>query len=236
MNGPSGAGASPGEGPRLVPILLLGPQARVMLPAEDGPVEARSPAGERPDVFDLTDYLAARYGRLYVVDLDGIDHGRPQLDYLQEISRDTDVWVDGGVDRADSMIDILVAGARRAVVSPARLAGPKELRRALALSPEVVVEIEVRSRRPMVRSGTWPADLDGLVQSIREIGVSEIVYSPREGPIDWSDVGRVATNAQVWVDGSFERAEVERLRSVRASGGLFHLHDELGEFFARSGR
>ncbi len=234
MAGSGGAprtrGSTEAAGPRLVPILLLGHGARVMLPGEAGPVEARMPDGSRPDLFDLTDYLAAKYRRLYVVDLEGVEHNRPQLDYLQEITRDTDVWIDGGVSTADSVIDILVSGARRAVLSPSRLESPAELRRALGLSSELVLEIEVAGDGRVVRRPDWPATSAEIARDARELGIRELVVSPRPEGVDWRLVAELSASGPVWVDGSFEREEAPRLAEAHAAGGLFHLSKELPVF------
>ncbi|HWX24389.1 MAG TPA: hypothetical protein VN083_05075, partial [Vicinamibacteria bacterium] len=62
----------------------------MMVPGEGGPVIARNPSGEPLDIFDVTDRLAAEFTRIYVVDLDGIERDQAQLDFLQELARDSD--------------------------------------------------------------------------------------------------------------------------------------------------
>jgi len=120
--GKSGGSGAGGPLP-LVPILLLR-RGRVCRPGDDGPQPAAGPDGSPIDPFDVIDRLARDSKLLYLVDLDGIERGEPQLDYIQEFSRDLPLWVDGGVRTADQSIDILVAGAQRAVVSTGLLAGP----------------------------------------------------------------------------------------------------------------
>ena len=130
-----------------MPCLLLR-KGQVCVPGPDGPVPALSPEGAPFDPFDVVDRLTQEYSMLYVVDLDGLEHGDPQLDYLQEISRDVTLWVDGGVRTAEQAIDILISGARRAVLSSAVLHGPRQLKRAWRLSTELGVRDGVRTLRP----------------------------------------------------------------------------------------
>lgn len=148
---PTGSSARPS----LVPCMMLR-DGRVCVPGPTGPVPARNSEGEFFDPFDVVDHLARDYALLYVVDLDGIERVDPQLDYLQELSRDMPLWVDAGVRYADQGIDIIVAGARRAVLSSAYLKGPKELRRAWKLTTELVFELELEggTRRRRIRPGS----------------------------------------------------------------------------------
>jgi Histidine biosynthesis protein len=218
--------------PRLVPIVLLGSGGRLMVPGPDGPVEARTPTHARVDLFDFIDHLVARYRRLYIVDLQGIDRNTPQLDYLQELTRDTDAWVDAGVESADGVIDILVAGARRAVVGTAHLTGPVELERSLRLSGELALEIELGEAGRVVGASAWGEDPRAAARTARRAGVAHLILSPRGGPVDWRLVGELATGGPIWIDGSFERHDAARLSPSGAAGGFFHVDDELAVFAA----
>ncbi len=203
-----------------------------MIPGESGPVEARTPNGHRVDLFDFTDYLAAKYRRIYVVDLDGIEHNRPQLDYLQELTKDTDVWIDGGTSSGDGVIDILVAGARRAVVGPSRLRDPRELKRALALTTELAFEIELDAGGAVRRRAGWPEEIPAILDAARGLGITEVILSPRVDPVDWRLAAEIASGGSLWVDGTLERSEEGRLAEIGASGGLFHVPGELPRFEA----
>jgi Histidine biosynthesis protein len=212
----------------LIPCLLL-KHGDVYLPAGDGPIPARTPEGDRYDPFDVVDRLSADYPLLYLVDLDGVDTGEPQLDFLQELTRDATLWVDGGVRTADQAIDVLVAGAQRAVLSSAMLRGPRELARAWKLSTELAFELELDARG-LVATPEWTAtDPLGLVQSVRAVGVDHCIVSPREIPPDWSLMRTVAAGGPTWVNGSFEPADLPRAQDSGARGGIFHIDRLLGE-------
>ena len=225
--GKSGGSGAGGPLP-LVPILLLR-RGRVCRPGDDGPQPAAGPDGSPIDPFDVIDRLARDSKLLYLVDLDGIERGEPQLDYIQEFSRDLPLWVDGGVRTADQSIDILVAGAQRAVVSTGLLAGPDELERAWGLSTELVVEVPIQGGRPVVER-EWPeTETVALAGSIRSVGPQELVLSFRETEPDWSTVRRLAAGGPIWVDGTFQRNHAPRLSDAGASGGLFHIDEILDE-------
>jgi Histidine biosynthesis protein len=219
-----GPGTAPVGGvPRLVPCLLLR-RGRVCLPGPDGPVPVRSRAGPPLDPFDVIDRLSPQYDRLYLVDLDGIERGSPQLEYIQELSRDMDLWVDAGVPSADAAIDILVAGAQRAVLSSSHLRGPVELRRAWKLSTDWVFETEIVDGAVRNSGPLWEStEAVALAQAARAVGIADVVVSPREKDPDWGLVRLVAAGGPTWVDGSFTAAHAPRLAEAGAAGGIFHL-------------
>jgi len=211
-----------------MPCLLLR-KGEVCLPGPDGPAAVRSPSGRAFDPFDVVDRLAESYSIVYVVDLDGIERGDPQLDYLQEIAREVSLWVDGGVRTAEQAIDILVTGARRAVLSSAYLRGPRQLKRAWRLSEELVVEMEIDPTGQLVLADpgwgtTDPFEFAGLVRSA---GPDHMIVSPRETDPDWNLVARVAAGGPTWVNGSFSPKDVDSLPAAHAAGGIFHIDEVL---------
>jgi hypothetical protein len=198
-----------------------------MHPGADGPSIARSPTGHPVDLFDLTDYLADRFHRIYVIDLDGLERDVPQLDYLQEITRDTDVWVDAGLRSADSVIDILVTGARRAVVSTARFRTPAELERALGLTPELALEIHTDSAGRVLGDPQWGEELARSAHLARALGVQDLIVNGGDSAVDWAGVRLLSRDGPVWVGGRFEPADEAHLAPSGASGGFFHIGDIL---------
>ena len=207
-----------------------------MLDAAGGPRPARDAEGRLFDILDVSDQLAERYRRIFVVDLDGLENDQPQLDYLQEIARTAEVWMDCGVRTSDQAIDVVVAGAFRTVLSTAHLKSERELEQAWKLSPEVAFEVE--TRRGFIESpskdfhGHLPVDLAGRV---RRSGVRDVIYSPRDGPVDWAIVRALAIGGPVWVGGSFDRNELGALGESGAAGGIFSIAEELGPSPALSG-
>jgi len=216
--------STPSRGPSLIPCLLLR-KGEVCLPGPEGPVRAHAEDGSPFDPFDVVDRLAEDYSMLYLVDLDGLEHGDPQLDYLQEISRDMTLWVDGGVRTAEQAIDILITGARRAVLSSAYLHGFRQLKRAWRLSTELVFEMEFDPAGQLVLADpSWETkEPRALARAVREVGIDHLVVSPRETDPDWNLVSELAADGPTWVDGSFQPQDLSRLTPARAAGGIFHI-------------
>jgi hypothetical protein len=187
-------------------------------------VPAVRASGGEFDVFDILDELSPRYPFVYLADLDGIEENNPQVEYVQELSREMPMWVDAGVRRAEGAIDILVAGAQKAVLSSAYLNGPRELRRAWKLSSELVFELEVVGTHAEEVAPSWGSqDPLEIVRVAREVGIDRVVVSPHETDPDWSLVGGIAKGGPTWVDGTFDPTDVRRLVDSGAAGGIFHI-------------
>lgn len=217
--------ASEDAPPSLVPCLML-KRGQVYRPGPEGPVVARSASGGPFDPFDVVDRLTPDHPLLYVVDLDGIERQDPQLDYVQELSRDIPLWVDSGVRTADQAIDVLVAGAHRVVLSSAYLQGPRQLARAWRLSPEIVFEIELEGPKVSPVHADWGSqDAVELARTVRAAGPDHLILSPRERDPDWTLVRTISAAGPTWVDGSFTTVDAPRLAPSGARGGIYHLDD-----------
>ncbi len=214
---PTGA-TTPGD--RLIPRLWLR-RGRLCRWRGNGPEPVRGPGGASIDPFDVIDEVVRQYGRLCLVDLDGIERGQPQLDYLQEFSRDLPLWVDAGVRDADQSIDVIVTGAERAIVSCAMLEGPEELERAWALTTEITFEIPIEARTAQVLSDWETDDPLALARTVRAAGPSEIILSFLGTPPDWALVQQVAALGPTWVGGDFQPTDAARATASGARGGIF---------------
>jgi hypothetical protein len=205
-----------------MPVLLVR-HSRVLLPTAEGP-QLVLDANEKPlEVFEAFDRLTPVYRRIYIVDLDGVEGGEPQLDLWPELAREADLWIDGGVETADQAIDILVAGARRAVLSSSRLRSSEELAKSWALSQELAFEIELRAGSVVAREPLWAGGrADQVASKIRTLGPQIIVVSPRGDEVDWDQVALISEGGSTYVDGSYPKGSLNLLADAGARGGIFH--------------
>jgi hypothetical protein len=223
---PSG---KPLPGPRLVPLVFLD-RGMIVFPEEDEarPEPLRDPAGNPVDVFDAVDVLFARYQRLYVVDLEGLRFRRPQFEFLQEIGRGQDMWVDAGPRNADEVMDVLVAGASRAVLSTSTLAGAREIARSLKLTTELALEIVWEEGGVVAHDESLAsAPVATLAQEARERGIAELVLSPRAPTVDWSVVAAVARAGPTYVRRPTFPVGMDELTASGAQGGIFYAKEVL---------
>ncbi|HKS59264.1 MAG TPA: HisA/HisF-related TIM barrel protein [Thermoplasmata archaeon] len=194
------------------------------MPGDEGPVPARSPDGSLPDLFDVVDALHSSYPIVCVVDLDGIDRNRPQLDYLQEMARDLDIWVDAGVPTGEQAIDILVTGARRVILGTAYLESRQELARAWKLSQDVMVDVEIRNGSVAAQDPNWSgSNPETVALDARTVGPTEVIMSFRPGSVDWELASRLGQSGPTWVSGTFGAEDASHLGPSGLRGGIFHL-------------
>jgi hypothetical protein len=200
-------------------------RGHVMAPAGPGFVAARGEDGRHLDILDVADALTPTYDGLYIIDLDGRRKGEPQLDYLQELAREADVWLDAGVQVADESIDALVTGARRVVLSTATLASSRELRRAWKMSTEIVAEVVIGDDgKVSARDETWATQSPEEVSAgIRALGVSPILLTVRDATPDWSTARRVAEGGPTWVTVAAESSSLPALAEAHLEGGVLVL-------------
>ena len=217
----SARSAGPSGPPALVPNLYL--DSGRIVEAETGRFEpVLDEAGKLVDPFDVADRLVAKFQRFCVVDLEGVRRNRPQLDYLQELSRSGELWVDAGIRTGDQVIDILVTGARRAILSTGFLLNGKQLRRAWRLSTEILFAVETEGPVVRPRGNDW----DGVpasqaAASARSVGIVDVILRSRSSPIDWPLVRQLAAQGALWVDGEREPSFESRLGQSGALGGFF---------------
>jgi phosphoribosylformimino-5-aminoimidazole carboxamide ribonucleotide (ProFAR) isomerase len=215
------AAAAPRTHPVLVPNLYL--DAGQIVQAHAGQFEpVLDDVGAPIDPFEVSDRLVAQFQRFCVVDLEGVRRNRPQLDYLQELSRSGELWVDAGIRTGDQVIDVLVTGARRAILSTAYLLGSKQLRRAWRLSTEILFAVETEGNAIRPRGNDW----DGMpvveaIAQARNVGIVDVVLRSRGGPTDWSQIRQLASQGPLWVDAGSESSLASQLSAARAAGAFF---------------
>ncbi len=131
------------------------------------------------EMSEYVSKLSDKFKMVYVADLDGLNKNRPQLDIVQEISEEMPTMYEGGVRRANNVIDMLITGAEKAVVGTATLLHFEDLRVAFKLSENITFKADFRdgivSFDPHV-AGRAFRDLAGEVV---DIGIKDIVV-PRQ--------------------------------------------------------
>jgi hypothetical protein len=202
-----------GKGPIVLPLLYL-QKGQVVRPGKNGYVVTRNEEGEPVDVFDFTDDLFARYHRTYMIDVDGVVGNHPQLDYLQEISRGQEVWVEAGPRVADQVIDVLVAGATRAILSTDTISSVQiEVRHTFALTDEIALAIASSSGKVIsIDKEINGRPVDEVFEEALGWGVTSfILMAPGGG---WETMAELSKRASVFVKG----VRPEEMESLRASG------------------
>jgi phosphoribosylformimino-5-aminoimidazole carboxamide ribotide isomerase len=158
---------------------------------------------------------------IHVVDLDGARKGSPVN--VKTIRRIADavpfpIEVGGGLRDAESIADLLRAGAERVVIGTAAMRDPEFLAEMLELHPErVVVSVDARGGKISLAGWSEPTDVDvtDAIAGLTARGVERFLFTPIE------------------VDGTLAGPGFEQLEAVAAatsasviySGGVGTLDD-----------
>ncbi len=129
----------------------------------------------RAEWEELISRISAENEMLYVSDMDGIERNKPQLDLAREICDEVPTMYEAGVRHGQNVIDVIIAGAEKAVVGTATLADLDELRLAFKLSENIILKADYRDGI----LGSDPslggrAFLD-LSRDVLDIGIGEMV-------------------------------------------------------------
>lgn len=160
---------------------------------------------ERGEPFALREFLEIflkDYPAVLVVDIDGLEQGAPQFDALGDLpSGGPEVWWEAAARDHTDVINILTAGADRAVVSTRQWKTMGELEAAVQLTENVVFEVVTRGRevvapRKLLRAGEpWQ-----LVAQAAGAGVERVILldaaRPLGGAVDWEFVARTGAAAK----------------------------------------
>lgn len=109
-------------------------------PVEPGPDGYRR---VEKDLFDIVEDLRSQYNRIYMIDLNGIHQNNPQTDLIQELSSDTEIWVDAGPRIMEDLMDIITSGASKAVMGTKTLLSMEEFQKSLEITENVIFSVDV---------------------------------------------------------------------------------------------
>jgi phosphoribosylformimino-5-aminoimidazole carboxamide ribonucleotide (ProFAR) isomerase len=135
------------------------------------------------DTNETVGKLIDDFGRVLVVDLNGVQNNRPRLDFIREFEKKP-IWVDGGARVANNAIDLFIAGAEKVVLRTRTLASMDELRKAHELSDQLIFQVDLTDGRDItgLREFTDRTPED-LIRDVAGIGVKSCLYVDKGGNI-----------------------------------------------------
>jgi len=133
------------------------------------------PAYAKGELAALGLKLSKKFESAYVVDIDGLDKNKPQLDVVQELCDEIPTLYEGGVRFGSNVIDLLVTGAEKAVIGTATLTSLAELRGAFKLSDNIIFKVDFRDGIVSFDPHIAGRDLLALARDVREIGVDNMI-------------------------------------------------------------
>lgn len=177
-----------------------------------------------PAVF--AEQVLKEYPRIMVVDLNGIESNRPQVELIQELGALGEVWVDAGLRYAESAIDILVAGASAVVLCTKNVAGVDQLAAAVEMSDSVFLGIDwdgaVVGEDEQFRHMS-PRSLRDVASNLKfpRLVFTDLGRSARRKPLESEIIRELAAGPiPVHVGGGVTEADLEALGKLGAAGAL----------------
>jgi uncharacterized protein related to proFAR isomerase len=162
------------------------------------------------------------YSTICVLDIDGIERGRPQLGQVSTVSRTKNVWYDPGARNAGDMADAFMAGAGRVIVGTKTLNGFDDLLECHETSNDYVLGLDWAGRILSRDATISQADPLEFLDRMHGAGVRRVLFN---------QLGRVRSDARM--DEHFVREMVRRSRRFYLGGSGFDL--ATGESIRRAG-
>jgi phosphoribosylformimino-5-aminoimidazole carboxamide ribonucleotide (ProFAR) isomerase len=162
------------------------------------------------DIQELIEKLKEDFKRILVLDINGINRDKPQLDLIKILSSKMELWVDGGSRYSDSAIDILVAGAEKVVLGTKTLKSMEELKKVHELSQNIILGIDYDDGIVSPKKEISEMTPFRLAQEVQSLGIEDIIFTDLKHltsntPFDL-EVGKSLARGQanIYLHGNFE--------------------------------
>ncbi len=120
------------------------------------------------------------FGHVLIWDLDGIERNQPDLQLLRRFEGES-LWVDPGVRLADSVVDVLIAGAERVVVGTKTLRSLEEFDEARELTENLVPLLDFVGDKLWAAERVREVPPHLLLSRWREMGVDSALIVDERG-------------------------------------------------------
>lgn len=186
-------------------------------------------SGRPLDPASFVEQLMESYERAFIVDITGIETGEPQLRLLQELSEAGEIWVDPGVRKAETALDVLVAGAAHVVFGTKTLAGVEELSKALGDTEEVSLGIDWEGRVVAFDEQLKHLSPRTLLDISRNLGLKRIFFndlgrSNSRKPIEARIISELTRGPlELYVGGGVMQDDLPAIKAAGAKGALLSL-------------
>lgn len=179
-------------------------------------------------VQELIDELTDRFDKAVIMDLNGINKDRPQLDMLKSISDKMKMWVDAGSKYSENVIDIIIAGADKVVFGSKTLRNLDEIEGALELSENVILGIDYDEGIVTPNKSIREMTPSGLVEMAGNFGIKEVIFTDLKNLTSNSrfrtDIGFTLLDREIkiYFHGRFEN-DMKKLEEKGVSGVIIEV-------------
>lgn len=188
---------------------------------------------EVPDALDLIELITEHYNTIYLMDLNALIEGNPQIKLIKALTDFCEVWLDAGVNDSESIYDLFVAGAQEVVISSKLLDNLLELAQAYELSENLIFELDYSNGVISPNSQLQTMSPTKLGEEIKDLGMERMIFA------DLDRVGRskslerniiqslVDLDLDIYVGGGIKLSDVPLLKKAEVKGAIVELADVL---------
>ena len=176
----------------------------------------------------FVEQVIKQYPKVMLVDINGIEDNRPQMELLTEVAELGEIWVDSGARFAEGIIDVLVSGVSAVVLGTKTLAGVDQLAAAFEMSENVYLGIDwdgdVQSHSEELKhmSPRSLADIAGNL-GIKKVLFSDLSRGGASGarPLQEKIITELAKGPlPLYVGGGIVEKDLQELKRFGAEGAL----------------
>jgi len=172
------------------------------------------------------DLRRRNFEKLYVMDVDGVERNKPQLDVIQTLADDFSISYEAGPRRGANVVDLVIAGADMAYMSTCSMASLGEIEVALTFSENVGFKVDwndgVRGYGKMIEGASLSEVVKGALHSgVKDFVVPVEIINEAAGLLQGSD----AVLRAIADRPGDEKTTDSRIKSLIVS--LEHLPDEV---------
>ena len=210
---------------KLIPALSVMNERAVK--ARDGDYYyLRDDNNEHWHIDDILYGLKEKYEEAYIMDIDGIERNQPNLKLIQSTMKILPLWLDAAPISPLGVMDLLVAGAGKVVVSTRAMRSLDHLREALKMSEDIILSIDydgaIISPNPKIAS----LPITELVRQAEEAGCKDMIFFQfcrlsRGAKLETSIIKDMIYRLQnVYVAGIIEQNDLAEIEQTGAFGAI----------------
>jgi len=174
----------------------------------------------------FVEQVLKQYERALLVDINGIEHNRPQVDLIQDIAELGEVWLDAGTRHAEGIIDILVCGVEAVVLGTKTIAGVDQLTAAFEMSENIYLSIDWNDGVVGQDESVKHMSPRSVADIAKNIGVKKLIFTdlgrgPKKRHLEKDIITELTKGPlPLYVGGGVMEADLGELRGLGAEGAL----------------
>ncbi len=108
---------------------------------------------------------------VFILDIDGIEANKPDLNLIVKLSAHKEIWVDAGSQTAGDAADVLISGAARAVMGTKTMKDFEQLAEAVDLSENIIFSLDHDDGMIAANKKISAMGVDALLEEVAKLEI-----------------------------------------------------------------